>query len=58
MPQDPSKEARVFLRAATGVDLREQWLDHRPLLVIGIRRVPLRSMRHRVTVDHTNTDFT
>jgi hypothetical protein len=52
------RAARVFLRAATGVDLREQGLDHRPLLVTGVRRVPLRSTRHRLTVDQTDAEDT
>src|SRR6476619_6888655 len=36
----------MLLRAATRLHRRQQRLDHCPLLITGVRRIPLRSVLH------------
>ncbi len=49
---------RMFLRAASGLHRWQQRLDDRPVLVAGIRRVPLRPVVHPATVDQVGGTVT
>jgi len=49
---------RMLLRAATSLHRRQQRLDQRPLLIVGVRRVPRWSTCHPATGDQSGAEIT